>query len=105
MHASLHDSSLLFTVAGDLLSTNVATVRADLLTALDRHTSATSVVVNLAAARTVDSQGLNLLISLLRECERRKLELRITEPQSQVHRLLSYLNLASRFGLPALVAS
>jgi anti-anti-sigma factor len=99
MQATLSDQRLEFTFEGDLLSTNVASLRSALLAELERNPACTSVVANLARSRRVDSQGLNLLISLYRECERRKVSFSVSQPQPDVLRLFTYLKLTQRFGL------
>jgi anti-anti-sigma factor len=99
MHATLSDQRLEVTFEGDILSTNVGSLRTSLLAELDRNPACTAVVANLARARRVDSQGLNLLISLYRECERRQLAFSVIEPQPEVLRLFTYLKLTQRFGL------
>jgi anti-anti-sigma factor len=99
MQATLSEQRLEFTFGGDLLSTNVAELRADLLGKMNDQSGYTAVVANLSRARRVDSQGLNLLIALFRECERRKVGFSVSEPQPEVLRLLTYLRLAQRFGL------
>ena len=59
----------------------------------------TKVEANLAEARIVDSMGFNLLIALFRECEKRHLGFRVTQPSPEVLRLIRFLNLHDRFGL------
>ncbi len=99
MHFALHDTTLHITFAGDILSTRVAALRTELLAGLSAHPGAKFVVADLAAAAVIDSQGLNLLVALLRECERRGIAFRVDKPSPDVHRMLTMLNLAARFGL------
>lgn len=99
MQATLDTSTLRIAFAGDLLSTNVGSLRPKLLAALAENPTAQSVVADLARAGSVDSQGLNLLLSLFRETERRKIGFRVENPNPEVRRLLTLLNLATRFGL------
>ena len=99
MKASLEDTTLRLSSTGDILSTNVAAIRPLMLTLLSDHPDATSVVLDLEASRVIDSQGLNLLIALYRECERRSLPFRVVNPSPDIQRLFSFLNLTERFGL------
>lgn len=99
MQTILDASTLRIVFAGDILSTNVAALRAELLLALGAHPDAAAVVADLANARVVDSQGINLLLALYRETERRKVAFRVENPSAEIRRLFDLLNLAGRFGL------
>lgn len=99
MQTTFVNHALRVTFNGDLLSTNVAALRTELLTQLDTQTAATSVIADLANCKVVDSQGLNLLIALLRESERRKLLFLVENPQPEIRRMFTLLNLNTRFGL------
>ncbi len=99
MQTQLADFVLRITFKGDLLSTNVATRRTELLVHLDNAPTATTVIADLSNAKVVDSQGLNLLIALLRETERRKLKFRVENPNPEIRRMFTLLNLNARFGL------
>lgn len=101
MQATLHDTTLRLAFDGDLLSTNVNALRAKLLAQLDAHPSAKVLVADLGNTRVVDSQGLNLLIALSRETDRRKLGYRVENAVPDVRRLFTLLNLNERLGLPA----
>ena len=100
MHAALTDTTLRVTFDGDLLSSNVDALRAEILAALTLHAaSARTLAADLAASRLVDSKGLNLLIALYRESQHRKLAFRVENPSADVRRLFSLLKLNERFGL------
>jgi len=89
------------TFAGDLLSTNVDSLRNEILAALTEHSSAQSVIADMSNAGLVDSKGVNLLLALYRETQRRKLGFRLENTSADVSRLLALLNLNERFGLKA----
>jgi anti-anti-sigma factor len=99
MKSSFHDSLLHLEFDGDLLSTNVAALRAELLPLFEQHSAARGVVADLGRAQKVDSQGLNLLVALHRETERRGLSFRVENPTSDIRRLITLLNLGPRFGV------
>ncbi len=99
MKTTLNDGVIRFTFSGDILSTNVQEIRPKLISGLDQHPDAKMVVVDLAACRIIDSMGLNLLIALYRESEKRSLSFRAENPCGDVTRLFSFLNLTERFGL------
>lgn len=100
MQATVVDSTLRVVFDGDLLSTNVAALRGELLGILEKHPGARSIVADIARARVVDSQGLNLLVALLREAERRQAAFRVENVSDELRRLLTLLNLSARFGVP-----
>ncbi|MCX6937040.1 MAG: STAS domain-containing protein [Verrucomicrobia bacterium] len=99
MQIELNDYALRVTFPGDLLSTNVTALRTELLAHLDKEAAATTVIADLSNAKVVDSQGLNLLIALLRETERRKLKFRVENPHPEIRRMFTLLNLNTRFAL------
>jgi anti-anti-sigma factor len=99
MQTQINDYTLRVTFPGDLLSTNVAALRTELLSHLDKEATATTIIADLSNAKVVDSQGLNLLIALLRESERRKLTFRVENPHPEIRRMFTLLNLNLRFGL------
>ncbi len=99
MQTLLEASTLRLVFAGDILSTNVAALRTELLATLGAHPAATHVTADLVNARTVDSQGINLLLALYRESERRKIGFRVENPSPEIRRLFDLLNLSGRFGL------
>jgi ABC-type transporter Mla MlaB component len=101
MQASLENDTLRLAFDGDILSTNVAAHRFALLSHLAAHPTATTVIADIALSKVIDSQGLNLLIALYRECERRKLAFHVENPASDIQRLFIALKLAERFGLHA----
>ncbi len=101
MKATLTASNLRIVFDGDLLSTNVAALRTELLAHIQNHPEASTIIADLSRASFVDSQGLNLIIALFRESERRKVTFRVENPGPEVRRLLTLLNLNERLGIAA----
>ena len=101
MQTTLSADTLRVTFDGDLLSTNVDALRTEILDALTRNPAAQTIIADLSHSRLVDSKGVNLLIALFRETQRRKLAFRVENPLPEVRRLLALLNLNERFGLTA----
>jgi anti-anti-sigma factor len=99
MNTQIVDDTLEIAFASEILSTNVQTLRPQLIKALDEAGNISSVVADLAQARVIDSMGFNLLIGLFRECEKRQMSFRVTNPSPEVLRLIKFLNLTDRFGL------
>lgn len=103
MQASFSDSTLRIVFQGDLLSTNVDTLRRGILASLSSQPSTRSIVADLQNTRVVDSKGINLLIAIFRECQGRGFSFAVENPSADIRRLLSMLNLEERFGLKTLV--
>lgn len=101
MHTELTDSTLRVIFDGDILSPQIATLRTQLLGHLDSSTGVTALVADLSASKIVNSQGLNLLIALLRETERRKWTFRVENSKPEIQRMFTLLNLNSRFDIGA----
>ena len=99
MDASLTDTTLRFTFAGDILSTNIETISANLLDHLNKNPGVRAVIANLSRARTIDSKGINLILSLYRETERRKVAFSVENPSADIRRMFTLLNLNARLGL------
>lgn len=101
MDTTFSDTTLSFTFDGDLISTTVVPVRAELIALLKAYPTATTLVANFPRVGQVDSQGLNLLIGLYREAQLRKIPFRIENASPSVRRLFGLLNLNERFGVTA----
>jgi anti-anti-sigma factor len=105
MKTSFHASALCLEFEGDLLSTNIASLRTEILGILEAHPTAQSLVADIRAANKVDSQGLNLLVALLREAERRGIGFRVENANADIRRLITLLKLATRFGIEPLAVT
>jgi anti-anti-sigma factor len=101
MQTQFQNNSLRLVFPGDILSTNVAETRVALLGHLAAYPMASTVIADLGQSNLIDSQGLNLLVALYRECERRHAAFRVENPVPDIQRLFFALKLAERFGLVA----
>ncbi|MCS7008620.1 MAG: STAS domain-containing protein [Chthoniobacterales bacterium] len=99
MKSTLEDTTLRISFDGDLLSTNVHDLRPKLFQALEANPDATTLHADLKNCKVIDSMGLNLLIALYRECEKRKISFKAINVSPEVKRLFGFLNLTSRFGV------
>ncbi|MEI6035846.1 MAG: STAS domain-containing protein [Verrucomicrobiae bacterium] len=82
-----------------ILSTNVVEFRSLLSAHFCSSPKCPAVEVDLTGCPAIDSSGLNLLASLYRESVQRKIPFKVTNPSSDILRLLTFLKLTERFGL------
>ena len=99
MQTTFTDTTLRVTFDGDLLLTNIDSLRTEILAVMAQYPTAQTIVADLTHSRLVDSKGVNLLIALYRETQNRKLAFRAENPTPDVRRLLGLLKLNERFGL------
>ena len=80
------------TVPGDILSTSTAAIREDLNSAIESFEARTASTLEIDArnASMIDSMGLNLVVSTLREATTRGLKLRLRVADRNVHRILLF---------------
>lgn len=87
-------SSLSCTVSGDLTSTTAPSFRAEIeqkLAAAAKENSSLSLVeLDLKAARMVDSVGLNLLVSIIKQVKDRGGSVRIVIAHPNIQRILTF---------------
>ena len=102
MNSESLPSTLVINFPHPILSTNVAELRTLLAGKFTDNPDCSAVEVNLEGCPTIDSSGLNLLASLYRECIKREIPFKVTNPTNDIHRLLTFLKLNERFGLPPL---
>lgn len=90
-------------VAGDLLSTNAEKVRRDffaLIHSLERNAPAwTCFQLDLSAAQMIDSVGLNLVVTILKEINSRRAALRILYANPNLQRIFQFTRLDNRLEL------
>ena len=84
-------------IPGDILSTNVDSLRRALQPLMqpshpDRG-SWTTLELNLTRCRTIDSAGLNLLVSLLRQCTGQDCRVRALVAGDHLHRIFQFTRL------------
>lgn len=87
---------------GDIVSTTVQTLKKLFLELLNQLSDVETVVLDLKEVDIVDSQGLNFLIGLYIECEKKKLNLKISHCNSNNHKLLAIFKLDKLFGVEPL---
>ncbi len=77
----------------DLTSTTVPSLLAQALVTMDEQKDATCIVAELAKVDMIDSQGLNFLIGLHRECGQRGMLFRISGASEMNMRLFDMVSL------------
>jgi anti-anti-sigma factor len=99
MQSNLNNTTLRIVFDGDLLSTNVDSLRREIIAVIGSHPGTKAIAADLSNCRLVDSKGVNLLIALFRESQNRGWAFSAVNPTPDVRRLLALLNLTERFGL------
>ena len=102
MNSESLPSTLVINFPHPILSTNVAELRTTLAKQFTDNPNCLGVEVNLEHCPTIDSSGLNRLAAVYRECIKREIPFKVTNPSQDIHRLLTILKLNERFGLPPL---
>lgn len=87
------------TMQEDLLSTNVESLRQICRKALEEAPSANSLIIDLTGTGAVDSKGLNLLIGLYQESNRRTWSFKVQGASAEIRQLFSFVKLTERFGI------
>jgi anti-anti-sigma factor len=90
--------NLTFLFEEDLLSTNVQSLGIAMLPHINAEDKKPC-VLDLTQVRMIDSQGINLLIAAYRACAKVGRVLRLANVSAEQRKLLTYLNLATRFGI------
>lgn len=79
-----------FRATGDILSTNVDAVRAELDQLFTKSPQPRSIALDLSAARLIDSVGLNLIVSVLRRVKQYGGSARIKVGHPTVRRMMAF---------------
>jgi ABC-type transporter Mla MlaB component len=93
-----HSQTLTLVFTGDVLSTNVGTLRQEIFTLLEseeiKRTPWQTLDLDLTASRLIDSMGLNLLVSVIKLARNRSAKVvgRIASPNVQRALLFTRLN-------------
>ena len=82
-----------------LVSTIAAQTLEDWKKWLKEYSDATEVILDLSGARIIDSEGINLIIGLYRECTASEKEFRVEHASQDNIRLFKILKLSKVFGL------
>lgn len=99
MHHEKTDTTLTVTFEEDILSTNTLELKDALVELLNLTTQCNAIRLDLSAVDIIDSQGLNLLIGIYQECQKRQWQFTVHNPKSNVRELLQFVRLEQRFGL------
>ena len=92
-------SELKVTVEEDILSNSVEQLVQKWKQALNGIERPGSVSLDIGGVKTVNSQGLNLLIGFYKECLKRNLGFRVVNCSQDLKHLFSLLKLSERLGI------
>lgn len=93
------DTEWVIVVEEDLLSTSVDRLLSEWKKLLDQAAEIKGVCLDITKVNIIDSQGLNLLIGLYKECVKRTWAFRVTGCSKDIKRMFSLLKLTERFGI------
>jgi len=82
----------------NIVSTTVQELLEEFRKLFDKGVGSPTLRLDLGAVRIIDSQGLNLLIGLYRECERKEVALQVTNASEETRRLFRMFKLNQIFG-------
>lgn len=83
-------SDFKFTVPGDIVSTNADEIRVRLWPLVQQAAENSVIAIDLRATRLIDSVGLNLLVSAIKNGATRKVRLRLHVAHPNVVRILNF---------------
>lgn len=75
---------------GDILSTNAESIRPELFAACEDLSPGSVIQLDLRAARMIDSVGLNLIVSLIRQVKGKDASIQILVSNKAVHRMMTF---------------
>lgn len=101
MNNSLENNTLTLILEEDLLSTTVKPLLSEAQEVIEDAGDVETVVVDLSEVKTIDSQGLNLIVGIYQECRSRDWKFAITGASQAVKRLFQFVKLSERFGIQA----
>jgi len=99
MNHRIENGTIILSMQEDLLSSNVELLRAACKNAIENTNDVQNLQVDLSVTKIVDSKGLNLLIGLYQEANRRNWKFKVTGVSTEISQLLSFVKLAGHFGL------
>jgi anti-anti-sigma factor len=91
MHPSVTAAN--YVAASDILSTNAEGIRADLGRITAQASDNSILTIDLRACRLVDSVGLNLIVSTIKQCRTRGIKIRLLVAHPNLHRILTFTRL------------
>lgn len=95
----ISDQNIHLTFAENIVSTNVEESMNIYKKAAQECPSPSEVTVNLANIKMVDSQGLNLLIAIYQECQRKRCGFKVLNATEPVKKLFTFVKLNEKFGI------
>jgi len=99
MNHKIENGTLTLSMQEDLLSSNVEVLRVACKEAIETASEVQNLFIDLSAIKVVDSKGLNLLIGLYQEANRRTWKFKVNGASSEIRQLFSFVKLAERFGV------
>ncbi|MFZ5806158.1 MAG: STAS domain-containing protein [Verrucomicrobiota bacterium] len=93
------DTEWIIVVEEDILSTSVERLLVEWKKMLEQASELKGVCMDINKVNIIDSQGLNLLIGLYKECVKRAWHFRVTGCSKDIKRMFSLLKLTERFGI------
>lgn len=98
---NVQDNTLHLEFVENIISTNVEESTGVYKTAIAGSPDTTEVIADLSDIKMIDSQGLNLLIGIYQECQKRNCSFVVTNPSDSIKKLFSFVKLNEKFGIPA----
>lgn len=93
----LSNQAMTLHVTGDLISTNVESLRSVISTSLDAKDGVAQAwntfVLDLSTAKMVDSVGLNLVVAILKRVQKRGAKMQVTYTNQNVFRTFAFTRL------------
>ena len=99
MQHKISDAEMSITFEEDLVSTSVKEYLSRCKEILAGQKNLKKVVADIGKVKMIDSQGLNLLVGLYQECNKRKLAFQITGTSPSLKRLFDFVKMSDRFGV------
>lgn len=78
---------------GDVLSTNVDTLRRDIFSAIEGDDDWTSLQLDLTSAKMIDSAGLNLIVSVLKNAKQKNATVKARISSTHIQRTFAFTRL------------
>ena len=91
------ETSLKITTKGDLTSATCQNYLTLWKEELNNSTEMTSCTLDLKNSAMVDSEGLNLIIGVFKECQNKNISFKVEGARQEVKRLFSYLKITKFF--------
>lgn len=93
MQQTLTAPAATYVAASDILSTNAEAIRVELQRVLSQVPDRATFDIDLRACRLVDSVGLNLIVSIIKQGRTRSVSIRLLVAHPNLHRILTFTRL------------